>query len=719
MSAEFSAARRRFIQLSVVAGTGLTLGITVPARGEEPAGTGRDTRAFQPNIWLRVGTDNRVVIFVNESEMGQGVQTALPMLVAEELEVDWAMVRVEPAPLDPGYGFQLTGGSTSVRNAWQPLREAGAAAREMLLAAAASTWSVPKAECVAADSHVVHEASGRKASYGELAPLAAQQEIPTRIPLKTPDQYRIIGQPLRRLDVPDHLTGKTVYGIDVQVPGMLYAAIRHCPVFDGRPGTIRSDKAQTFAGVRHILPMRNGVAVVADDYWSALKADAALEIEWRPPAEPAPDSDGIRRLFVEALGRSGKVARSDGDVAAALRQAHRRIEAVYDVPYQAHASMEPMCCTAHVHDGGCEIWVPTQSPSMARDEATKVLASRVSTIIESIKARFTDTRENIVVHPTAIGGGFGRRLNQDYVIEAVEISKAVRAPVKLIWSREEDIQHDFYRPSSVHRLVGVLDAQGTPVAWQHRIAGQSVGASGAQDLPYRIANVAVESVDVELAVPTGAWRSVAHSYNAFVKESFIDELAHAAGQDPVAFRLRLLDAEPRLKAVLQLAADRAGWGGALPEGHHQGVAVHESFGSRVAQVARVSVDDNGAIRVHRVICAVDCGTVINPDIVSAQMEGAVVFGLTATLKGAISIHEGCVQQSNFHDFPLLSLAEAPVVETHLVASTAPPGGIGEPGVPPIAPAVANAVYAATGIRVRQLPILPAHIRAAPRSPRQT
>jgi isoquinoline 1-oxidoreductase beta subunit len=671
----------------------------------------RGEAAFAPNAWVRIAPDGTVTIVVAQAEMGQGVHTSLPMLVAEELDVDLSTVKLEVAPANdalyanPAIGFQATGGSTAVRAFYEPLRKAGAAAREMLVTAAAADWGVPAHECTTAQGVVQHAASGRSAPYGALAARAAALPVPGNPKLKDPASFRLVGKPVHRTDTRDKVNGRAVFGLDVQVPGMLTAVVARCPVFGGRAKGFDAAAAKGVKGVREVLAIRSGVAVVADGFWPARQGREALRITWDEGANAKASSAGIRQLFRRAASRAGIVARNEGNAARALAGAARKVEAVYEVPFLAHATMEPMNCTAHVRADRAEVWVGTQAPTLAQ----KVVAG-----VTGLKP------ESVAVHTTLLGGGFGRRFEMDMVAEAAEVSKAVGAPVKVVYTREDDTRHDFYRPATYNVFRAGLDRQGRPIAWTHRVVGPSIFAraapqwldktgldstsvEGAANLPYAIPNLRVDWVRHDTAVPVGFWRSVGGSQNAFITESFVDELAHAARQDPFEFRRRLLEHHPRHRAVLELAAEKAGWGAPLPAGRARGIAVHESFGSYVAEVAEVSVAE-GRVRVHRVVCAVDCGTVVNPDTVVAQMESGIVYGLTAALHGAITLERGRVQQSNFHDYPLLRLNEMPLVETHILPSTAAPGGVGEPGVPPAAPAVTNAVFALTGKRVRSLPI---------------
>ena len=716
MGATTQLTRREFIQVGAAAGGGLLIAIHLP--GCAPRDRAPAEPVFLPNAWVRIGPDGIVTLVVDKSEMGQGVLTSMPMLLAEELEADWTKVRIEQAPADevyvnPAFGVQGTGGSTSVRASWDPLREAGATARVMLVAAAAETWGVDPSECRAERGTVVHAGSGRRVGYGEVAEKAATMPVPEQAPLKDPQEFRIIGTRVKRLDTPWKVDGSGVFGIDVRLPGMLFAAVARCPVFGGAAARYDDAKAKAVPGVREVVPIEQGVAVVATNTWAAMKGRDALEITWDEGPTAAVSSESIRREFERLARGRGAVARSEGDVERALARAARRVEAVYEVPYLAHATMEPMNCTAHVRPDGCDVWVPTQFQTVTQQVAAGIAGL---------------TPEQVNVHTTLLGGGFGRRAEVDFVAEAVQVSKAVGAPVMVVWTREDDTRHDFYRPNALSRFVAGLDADGWPVAWRHHIVSPSIltrwfpnmvqngidGSSveGAAELPYAIPNLRVEYTLKETGVPVGFWRSVGHSQNGYVTESFLDELAAAGGKDPYELRRRLLADHPRHRAALEAAAQGAGWGSPTPEGRARGIAVHESFGSFVAEVAEVSVADDGTVRVHRVVCAIDCGRVVNPDTVEAQMQSGIVYGLTAALKGAITIDRGRVQQSNFHDYQMLRIPEMPQVEVHLVPSGDALGGVGEPGVPPIAPAVVNAVYALTGKRIRRLPIRAEELRRA-------
>ena len=707
-AASAKVSRRRFLQTGAAGATGLVIGFYLPGRCEALAAP--QARPFAPNAWIRVGTNGLVTIVIDKSEMGQGVVTSLAMLAAEELECDWRKIRTEFAPADKAYinplfGLQGTGGSTSVRGSWEPLLKAGATAREMLIEAAATKWGVEKSECRAEHGVVIHTASKRRLSYGMLADTARQLAPPKNVALKDPKSYRVVGKARKRLDTPDKVNGRTQFGMDVRLPGMLHAVVERCPVFGGKVASFDATKAKAVPGVRQVIQVSNGIGVVADNTWSAMEGRRALEVKWDEGPNASVNSASISKLFAERAGQPGAVARKEGDAAAAFSAVAKKIEAVYEVPYLAHATMEPMNCTAHVRADGCDVWAPTQFQTFTQATAAKLAGLKP---------------EAVQVHTTFLGGGFGRRSELDFVVDAVELSKAAGAPVQVTYSREDDMQHDYYRPASFCRQAAALDADGWPVAWTNRIACPSImsrvfpnfvkdgvdgtSVEGAADIPYAVPNILVDYQLTEAAVPVGFWRSVGHSQNAFFSECFLDEIAAAGGKDPYELRRRLLANQPRHLGALELAATKAGWGTPLPAGRFRGIAVMSSFGSYVAQVAEVSVNRSEGVRVHRVVCAVDCGRTVNPDTIAAQMEGAIVYGLTAALKGAITIDRGRVEQSNFNDYEMLRLDEMPVVEVHIVPSDNPPGGVGEPGTPPIAPAVCNAVFAATGKRIRRLPV---------------
>jgi isoquinoline 1-oxidoreductase beta subunit len=717
--------RRRFIRTTAAAGAGLVLAFHLPSRRAQAA-TPREPGPgagppFAPNAWIAIGTDGIVTLTLDRSEMGQGPTTALAMILADELEADWTRVRLGPAPVNPhGWSRHMTtGGSSSVRRSWDRLRKAGAAAREMLIAAAAKTWEVEPYGCRAVNGAVTHRSSGRSLGFGELAAIAGTLPVPADPPLKEAKDFHLIGHRVARLDTPQKVDGSARFGLDVRVPGMKVATIERAPVFGAKLKAVRDASTRRMPGVRQVVTLEPsllqptkdswptstpaGVAVIADQYWQAVQGRRALEVDWDRGPNAALDSAAVRATFERLAAQPGVVVRHEGAGENALAGAHRRIEAVYDVPFQHHATMEPLNCVASVRPGACDIWAPTQNQTAAQDVAATILGLPM---------------DAVRVHTTFLGGGFGRRLEVDYVAEAVRLSKAAGVPILVVWSREDDVRHGFYRPASLHRLAAAIDAQGRPTAWTHHIVGLSIDSrfgplekgvddsliDGAANLPYAIPNIQVEQSIADLPVPVGYWRSVGSSHNAFVTECFFDEIAASAGQDPLELRRMLLRDHPRHRLVLETAAAQAGWGSPLAPGRGRGIAVAESFGSFVAQVAEVSLDRDGVPRVHRVVCAVDCGQTVNPDTVEAQMQGGIVFGLTAALKSEITIEAGGVRQSNFHDYPILRMDEMPVIEVHVAAGAGSPGGIGEPGVPPIAPAVVNAIYAATGKRIRKLPV---------------
>ena len=734
--------RRDFVRAAATAGAGLTLAVYFQGcgNGTPPPPVG----AFAPDAFLRIAPDGRVTVVIGRSEMGQGPTTGLAMILAEELDCDWARVTFEQAPAAPAYDIptvlmpairaQITGESTSIPLGWMPMRHAGATARAMLVAAAASRWGVPAAACRTEAGVVRHEASERSLEYGALVADAAALDVPRQVPLKDPKDFRLIGQRLDRLDNPGKLRGAATYGLDVRVPGMAYASVERSPVFGGRVATVEGEAAaRSVPGVLQVVTLDDRVAVVAEHYWQAVKGRRALTITWKEGAAAGIDSAGIQTQLGNLLeAPEGSPARRVGNADAVLSAAGTPITARYDVPYLAHATMEPMNCTAWVHDGRVEVWAPTQyqaGPWFLNKGGARGVAAAAAGVSAS----------DVTINTTFLGGGFGRRLEVDYVAEAVQIARASNRPVQVVWSREDDIQHDFYRPAAAHAMTAALGPDGMPLAWRHRIACQSIirnwlpgwipdwslslsgalehgadpyAVQGADDVPYAIPNLLVDYRELILPVPVGFWRSVGYSQNSFAVECFVDELAAAAKQDPVAYRRALLKDEPRVRSVLDLAADKAGWGTPLPDGRARGVAVVSSFHSVVAQVAEVSVSPAGVIQVHRVTCAVDCGTAINPGLIEAQMEGGVIFGLSAVLHGEITIERGRAMQHNFYDYDMVRMGTAPVVEVHIVPSTEPPAGVGEPGVPPIAPAVANAMFALTGPRLRKLPLVLAGTRGS-------
>jgi isoquinoline 1-oxidoreductase beta subunit len=713
--------RRTFVKIGVVAGGSLTLSVSY--RVIRGPGDPLTDAAFAPDAFLRIDTDGKITVVVGRSEMGQGVATALPQLVAEELDVSWDQVTFEFAPAHPAYGMfgmQVTGGSTSVVQSWQPLREAGAKARWMLREAAAQQWGV-EADQVRMHGGKAIAADGSELAYGELAVAAALLDVPKDVPLKDPSEFGIIGISVPRLDVAVKTTGEAVFGIDAGPSDTRVAVVARCPVFGGSVGSFDPAPALAVAGVEEVVELESGVAVVAAvtaGYVAAKAGRDALVVEWDEGRGSELDDTEIFRRFAMATQEGGGSTRDDGDVEATFEASGEPIRATYQLPYLAHATMEPMNCTAWVRDGRCTVWTGTQfqnAPGIVGGGARQVAAKAAG-----VEADDTE------VHTTFLGGGFGRRAERDYVREAAELAGKVDGPVKVIWSREDDMQHDFYRPASYHELAAVLDAKGMPDAWQHDVATQSImehlvpswvpgfaehwagskdptATEGASNQPYHVPNIRVRFAKVDLPIPVGFWRSVGHTHTAFVVESFIDELAHAAGRDPYEYRHELLDAHPRHRAVLEAVAGASEWGSPVPEGRARGIAMAESFGSFVAEVAEVSIED-GRPRVHKVWCAIDCGVVVNPAIVRAQMESGIVYGLTAGLYGEINIARGRVVQGNFDDYQMLRMDEAPEVEVLLTPSGDAPGGVGEPGTPPIIPAVTNAIFALTGERIRKLPI---------------
>jgi len=710
--------RRDFLRVGVAAGGGLLLSLSLPfVNGETEAAT-NDT--FAPNALVRVGGDGKIVLIMPYVEMGQGTYTAIPMLIAEELEVDLSQVALQHAPPDeklytnPFLGVQATGNSNAIRGAWEPMRRAGAIARMMLVSAAAKRWNVDPESCRAERGEVVHAPTGRRFNYGELAGDATLVPVPTSVELKRPQDFKLIGTPAKRLDTPAKVNGTAVYGIDVRPSGVKIATLAQSPAFGGRVKSLDDAAARAVKGVRQIVRLDDAVAVVADHMGAAKKGLEALVIEWDVGPHAGLGTGAILEELKQATLSPGVTAQSIGDAQSAIANSVTKVEATYQVPFLAHAALEPMNCTVHLREDACEIWVGNQAIARAQAFAAKAAGLPL---------------EKVLVHNHLIGGGFGRRLEADGVVRAVEIAKHVDGPVKVVWTREEDIQHDMYRPMFFDRISAGLDAKGMPTAWNNRFAGSSIIArwlpaafsngldpdttEGAINLVYDFPNLNVEYVRVEPpGIPTAFWRSVGPSHNVFVTESFMDELAAAAGQDAVAYRLALLDKSPRAKAVLALAADKAGWGQRLPERVGRGVSVQNAFGSYLAQVAEVEVADDGAVRVRRVVCAVDCGTVINPDTVQAQVQSAVMFGVTAALYGMITVKNGRVEQTNFDTYQILRMDEAPTVEVHIVQSSEAPGGMGEAGTSCIVPAVTNAVFAATGKRLRQLPVDPAALKRA-------
>lgn len=702
--------RREFLKVSVVAGGGLTLGVVLPGLVTETlaAGTLRT-----PNAWVHIADDNTITLISARSEMGQGVYTSMPMLIAEELGVDIRKIKVEIAPVAAVYtntllGGQLTGGSTSVRDGWEKLRIAGAQARMMLVAAAAQKWKVTPERLHVSDGKVIGP-GGKKASYGELAQAAAQLPVPKEVVLKQPKDFKIVGKATRRLDTPRKVNGTAEFGIDVKLPGMVYASLEQCPVIGGKVLSFDGAKARAMPGVIDVVQIGDGVAVVADTYWRAKKAREALTVQWDEGAGARIDNASML-LGLRTAADTPIPIKKTGDAAAAMKTAAKTLTAEYQSPLLAHATMEPQNFTADYNDGKCLL-----IGSVQFQQGTQA----------GVAAALKLKPEDVTVKTTFLGGGFGRRLEYDFAVQAAEISKAVGKPVKLVWSREDDTTHDFYRPMALHRMTGGLDANGQPVALTFQLTSQSV-TQRAFGLPkgtldpfmaeaavvgYAIPNMTQELIEHDSGLRVGYWRSVSHALNAFANESFIDEMAAAAGKDPYAFRMALLSQQPRYARVLKLAADKAGWGKPLAAGHSRGIALMEGYDTYMAQVAEISVSDDG-IRVHQVWIAADLGMMVNPDTVRAQLESSIVFGLSAVLGAEITLDKGRVQQTNFHDYPVLRMSEMPKIDITLVDSKEKPGGIGEPATALIGPAVANALFAATGKRLRKLPLSAEHIKQA-------
>ena len=714
MSAPAMVDRREFLKTGAAVGGGLLVSwcLPLPTAGAGKGAAGENQVAL--NAFVRIGTDESVTVIANHSEMGQGVYTSLPMLLNEELEADWSKIRVEAAPVDkvynhPIFGMQMTGGSTTSPAEWERYRKMGALARMMLVSAAAQQWKVDAASCEVEKGVVIHRATGQRATYGSLANAAAQLTPPAEVKLKDAKSFTLIGKPTRRLDTPSKTNGSAQFGLDVSLPGMLTAVVARPPVFGGKVAKFDASEALKVPGVKAVEQVESGVAVIAERFWPAKVGRDKLVVEWDLGPNAGLSTEQMTRDFAEQAKSPGAIAKKTGDPEGALKTAAKTLTAEYDVPYLAHAMMEPLNCVVDLRSDSCEIWTGTQFETVDRANAAQVAAL---------------PPERVLIHTTLLGGGFGRRANpaSDFVREAVHVAKVAKAPVKVVWTREDDLQGGWYRPMWHDRFAAGLNANGEPVAWTHTIVGQSImqgtlfeafgikdgvdstSVEGAADLLYGIPNLQVDLHSPKIGVPVQWWRSVGHSHTGFSVEAFLDEVAHAGGKDPYELRRKLLANQPRMLAVLDLAAQKANWGAKLPPGVGRGIAGHFSFDSYVAQVVEASVAKDGAVRVHRVVCAVDCGTVINPDTVKAQMEGGIVFGLTAALKTEITLKNGRVEQTNFHDYQMLRIFESPKIEVYIVPSSANPTGVGEPGVPPVAPALANAIFAVTGKRIRRLPI---------------
>jgi len=733
MNTHHSVDRRTFLKTGAAGGAALLIGFHLPARASSDPAQAQEKPPINPfDAWVQITPDNRVTLILGKSEMGQGIMTALPMILAEELCVDWKQVKVEQAPTNPKIYDHGTGGSGSVAGSWLPLRQAGAAAREMLIAAAAKKWEVSPDTCKAQNGYVLHGHPERSFRYGELVADAGQLPIPNfkEVPLKNSNDFTILGHDTHRVDAASKADGSAKFGIDSRVPGMLYAVVARCPVFGGKVASFDASKTKAVPGVRDVIEFKTegrgasttgGVAVLADSSWAAMQGRKSLEVKWDEGPAANESSEELHKQFFENAAKPGKVVRNEGDADASLAAAVKKVEAVYELPFAAHVCMEPMNCTVHIQADRAEAWVPTQAPQWAQ-----------GVIAEAAKL----PPDKVIVHTTMMGGGFGRRYQADFVMEAAQIAKLSGKPVMVLWTREDDMQHDFYRPASYHKLQGALDGSGNLAAWKHFQTSTSIAAKWSQKgeddpglgefgtgvtIPYTTPNIRIEYMLAHSSAPRAWWRSVEHSSSGFVMESFVDELAHAYGQDPLAFRLKLIgdsrkipqfgegraDYHPldtaRLKGVLQLAAEKAGWDKPLPKGQGRGIAGFFSFFSYVAAVAEVSASPS-SFKVNRLVCAVDCGRAVNPNGVRAQVESAAIYALTATLKDPISVERGRIVQSNFDNYRMIRMNEAPPIEVHLVSSEEAPTGIGEPTVPVIAPAICNAIFAAKGKRIRRLPI---------------
>ncbi len=718
--------RRSFLKIA-----GLTIGVSLTPLGYSLVNASSQKEgSFKPNVWFEIMPNNKITMTMGPSEMGQGTHTALGMVIADELEADWKQVRIQQGPAgaafkNPVFDDQITVGSASVRGFYEPLRKAGAAGRAMLIKAAASTWKVPEDECKAEKNTIQHKKSGRSLTYGQLCLKAAKLEIPKDPPLKKEGEFRYLGKPIARVDIPEKVAGKAIYGLDVKVPDMLYGVIARPPAYGAKPVSFDQKAAEGVKGVRTVAPAPMGIIVCAETLDAAWKGRNALKVQWDKGSHPDMNNDSIEKHFMEGLDKPGPVAKNMGDTKKALSEASKKIEATYFVPFVAHATMEPMNCTAHVQKDRCDVWAPTQAQTLSQ-----IFASQISGL----------PMDKIYINTTFLGCGLGRRGSfPDFIIEAVAASKAAGKSVKVVWSREEDIKYDFYRAATCQRIQAGLDSQGNVTGWSHKVACSSIlkflnpdwitkegvdffSLWGIVDAPippvfshtpYEFPNFYVEQYLSDLPIPVCPWRSVQNAPNAFVMESFMDELAYAVGKDPVAFRLPLLKNNMRARRVLETAAEKASWGKAMPKGRGRGIAQHPCFGSYVAQVADVSVNEgNGAVKVDRIVAVVDCGPVVNPDTVKAQIEGGIIEGLSSSLKEEIKFSSGGVQSANFNDYHILRMSEIPEIEIHIVKSNEAIGGIGEVGVPPTAPAVANAIFNATGARVRRMPFTPQTVLAA-------
>jgi isoquinoline 1-oxidoreductase subunit beta len=699
--------RREFLRICTMSGAGLLLAVYTPVGGLQ-AGAEEGSATFVPDVFIRIDSGGEATITIPRSEMGQGVFTSLAMILAEELDLDWERVTIENTYADSRFGDQVTGGSTSTRKCWEPLRIAGATARAMLVGAAAARWFVKPTECSTKDGVVYNTVNGKQLSYGDLVDEASRLPVPEHVKPKEASEFRLIGQRMHRRDTPGKINGTAKYGIDQTMPGMLYATVCHCPTFGGKVKKYDATVARALHGVRDVLSIESGIAVVAESTWLAFKGKNALSIEWDPGANAAVSTESIRAAMAQKMGGTGEVLTVVGSPQEP-GNGEVKVEAVYETPYLAHATLEPMNCLASWKDGKVELWAATQDPQSARAAVAKALGVR---------------EEDVRVNVTFMGGGFGRRVQPDFAVEAATISRRTGTPVKLTWTREEDMRHDFYRPPSLHRLTGTVDSNGKPLTLTHHVITSSIEKQqsgkplepakydfkgAALERAYRIPYMQLTGTIVDSPLPIGYWRSVYRSQNPFALESFVDEMAFAARKDPYEFRRDMLPEDSRLRNVLTLAAQRADWYGRREKGKGKGIACYSAYESYCAHVVEVSLGPTGKMKVVRYVCAVDCGLVVNPDTVEAQMQSSIAFALSAALKGRITVRKGAVEERNFNDYPILTFDEMPEVEVLIVRNTLPVGGIGEMGMGACPPALCNALFAATGKRVRTLPINSLHL----------
>ena len=705
--------RRDFIKICSLSTGGLFLVAYVPAGCSQPD-TEVDPNILSPSAYIKIDSKGIVTVIVHRTEMGQGVLTSLPMIVAEELEVDWKEIVVEQADADAKYGNQLTMGSSSIRDSFKPFRMAGATAKEMLITAASLKWGINKTDCYAENGFIFNRLNENKLSYGELVIDANKLQVPQNVELKNPKDYKIIGKRIKRLDTPAKLFGIAKFGIDIVVPGMVYASVKRSPTFGGSVKSFNPSQTKKITGVLDVIQISSGVAIIADSTWSAFKGQELLEVEWNPGPHTSANNESIRNSFLKELNTEGTEVINTGDTQTSNYDNNKIVKSVYEMPYLVHAPMEPVNCVANVSDDKAEIWAPSQDPQKLQEAiARKIGFKNIFDRILGLKGK------DVIVHVTYLGGGFGRKSNSDFGVEAAEISQAINKPVKLTWTREDDMKFGQFRPASMHSLTGAVDESGKAILFSHHVIGSSINANlgkkepknledfddivGIAEIPYSIPNFKVTATNVSTPVPLWYWRAVYNSQNPFAVESFIDEMAIAANTDPIDFRLNMMDKESRLAHVINLVREKSDWNKKLPDGSGRGIAAFVGFGSYNAQVAEVTVRDNKLV-LDRFVSVIDCGLVINPDSVEAQMEGAIIFALSAALKGEIVIRNGGIETSNFYDYPILEYRETPIIETHIVSNDFPVGGVGEVGIAACAPALCNAIYNATEKRISRLPV---------------